>query len=92
MSNPLAGWKILPVGELREMNRISMRENRELEKRVKMAKHEYYEFYKSCTNEVQRRKELERVSINITFARMLYWNMWICKIGLIENKRGYVTL
>lgn len=63
MSNPLAGWKILPVGELREMNRISMRENRELEKRVKMAKHEYYEFYKSCTNEVQRRKELERVSI-----------------------------
>jgi hypothetical protein len=63
MSNPLAGWKILPIGELREMNRISMRENRELEKRVKMAKHEYYEFYKSCTNEVQRRKELERVSI-----------------------------
>lgn len=62
MSNPLAGWKILPIGELREMNRISMRENRELEKRVKMAKHEYYEFYKSCTNEVQRRKELERVS------------------------------
>ena len=63
MSNPLAGWKILPIGELREMNRISMRENRELEKRVKMAKHEYYDFYKSCTNEVQRRKELERVSI-----------------------------
>lgn len=63
MSNPLAGWKILPIGELREMNRISMRENRELEKRVKIAKHEYYDFYKRCTNEVQRRKELERVSI-----------------------------
>ena len=31
MSNPLAGWKILPIGELREMNRISMRESRELE-------------------------------------------------------------
>ena len=63
MSNPLAGWKILPVGELREMNRISMRENRELEKRVKMAKHEYYDIWKNCTSEVQRRKELERVSI-----------------------------
>lgn len=63
MSNPLAGWNILPIGELREMNRISMRESRELEKRVKMAKYEYYNFYKRCTNEVQRRKELERVSM-----------------------------
>ena len=45
------------------MNRIAMRENIELEKRVKLAKYEYYEFYKSCTSEVQRRKELERISM-----------------------------
>ena len=63
MSNPLAGWNILPIGELREMNRIAMRDNRETEKRVKLAKYEYYEFYKSCTSEVQRRKELERISM-----------------------------
>lgn len=61
MSNPLAGWKILPTSELREMNRISMRDD--TEKRVKSAKYEYYDIWKNCTGEVQRRKELERVSI-----------------------------
>lgn len=61
MSNPLAGWKILPIGELREMNRMSMRDD--TEKRVKSAKYEYYEIYKNCISEVQRRRELERVSI-----------------------------
>lgn len=61
MSNPLAGWKILPIGELREMNRISMRDD--TAKRVKFAKYEYYDIWKNCTSEVQRRKELERVSI-----------------------------
>lgn len=62
MSNPLAGWKIIPTGVLREMNRESMRSGIELEKRVKNAKYEYYNFYNSCTSEVKRREELERIS------------------------------
>lgn len=62
MSNPLVGWQIIPTGVLREMNRESMRSNRELGKRVKNAKHEYYNVYKSCTSEVKRREELKRIS------------------------------
>lgn len=62
MSNPLAGWEIIPTGVLREMNRESMRSGIELEKRVKNAKYEYYNVYKSCTSEVKRREELKRIS------------------------------
>jgi ornithine carbamoyltransferase len=62
MSNPLAGWKIIPTGVLREMNRESIRNERELNERVRNAKHEYYDVYKSCTSEVKRLSELERIS------------------------------
>ena len=62
MGNPLAGWRIMPTHELRETNRELMRSGRELEEQLKKAKYEYYKFYQSCTSELRKYRELERIS------------------------------
>ena len=61
MSNPLSGWRIISRKDLREMAR-PVPYSQSTEKRVKDAKFEYWNIYKNCTSEVQKRKELERVS------------------------------
>lgn len=59
--NPLSGWRIISRRDLREMAKI-VPYSQSTEKRVKDACYEYWQIYKTCTSEVQKRKELQRVS------------------------------
>lgn len=59
--NPLSGWRIISRQDLREMAR-PVPYSQSTEKRVKDARYEYWNIYKTCTSELQKRKELTRVS------------------------------
>lgn len=61
MSNPFAGWCIISRQDLHEMAR-PVPYSQSTEKRVKDAKNEYWNVYKQCNSELQKRKELVRIS------------------------------
>lgn len=61
MSNPLAGWRIISRQDLHEMAR-PVPYSQSTEKRVKDAKYEYWKVYNNCNSELQKRKELVRIS------------------------------
>lgn len=61
MSNPLAGWRIISRKDLHEMAR-PVPYSQSTEKRVKDAQYKYWNIYKDCNSELQKRKELTRVS------------------------------
>ena len=59
--NCLSGWTIISRKDLKEMAR-PMPYSQSTEKRVKDARYEYFNIYKTCDSELQKRKELERIS------------------------------
>ena len=61
MSKPLAGWHIISRQDLHEMAR-PVPYSQSTEKRVKDAQYEYWKVYNNCNSELQKRKELVRIS------------------------------
>jgi hypothetical protein len=57
--NCLSGWTIIRRQDLHELSNPA---NYDVDKRIRDSRREYYQFYKSCSSEVQRRKELKRIS------------------------------
>lgn len=56
-------WNTLPTYQLRKSLSSMMQNEKELNNRLRQAKYEYWEIYKTTQSEVTKRKELERISI-----------------------------
>jgi hypothetical protein len=63
MVNLTPTWNTLPTYQLRKSISSMMQNEKELNNRLRQAKYEYWEIYKTTQSEVTKREELERISI-----------------------------